>query len=166
VRTKKLLNFSKLAVDNKWSYLSFIPHIKIPNKVSDDLSILEKNRQYRNSSPWSIYKKDVLFKILVPGESAWEFEKIGSVRSNRYEDFYSINYDFFHWHNAIVKGKWKPDILKSLMDEGIVEKTSIPSLSMSENFFKEVHMVYFDLIRKLLPIRIAYYLSRLKNYFF
>jgi len=166
VSTKKLLNLSKLVVDNDWSYLSFIPHIKISNKVSDDLSILEKNRQYRNSSPWSIYKKNVLNKLLLPGESAWEFEKIGSVRSNIYENFYSINYDFFDWHNAIVKGKWKPDILKSLINEGIVEKTSIPSLSKTENFFKEVHMFYFYFLRKILPIRLAYYLSRFKNYFF
>jgi len=163
VDTGKIINLSKHVVYHEWSYFSFDPHIKLGANGTESFVKLNRNRQYRNSSPWTIYRKDILKELLVSGESAWEFEKNGSERSNKYDNFYTATDNTFYWFNAIVQGKWKPDIYKKLRRDGIISSTSMPMLNPLENLKRESHMIIFNILRALLPLSLAYKLAKIKN---
>jgi len=168
VNNEKVVDFVNFAVQNQLDYLSLMPHIKLnPNlKKCNGIFKLEKRRQYRNSSPWSIYKKEVLCSLLKPGESAWQFEKLGSYRSENFEEFYSVDADVFFWLNAIVRGKWKPNEYKKLIEEELIQSTSIPIMSPLKNLRRNVHMGTFNLLRRVLPLSVAYRIARIKDKFF
>jgi hypothetical protein len=90
------MNIDYLQLTNLYSYKTFLP----------EYFLIEKSRLYRTSIFSSICRKVALKKIINPGENAWEFELKGSLRSNKYKNFYSVNYDRFKYLHAIKKGKW------------------------------------------------------------
>jgi hypothetical protein len=49
----------------------------------------------------------VLIDLLKCGETAWDFEIFGSVRSDKYENFYSTWKECFPVTNGVIKGKWQ-----------------------------------------------------------
>lgn len=60
---------------------------------------------YRTATVASVWKKSALAELLRPGESAWNFETDGSMRSDGYGGFYSTWHDCFRIENLLIKGK-------------------------------------------------------------
>ena len=74
--------------------------------------------KYRNSLYQNLIKKDVLLSLLKSGENAWEFEKVGNIRSKKL-DFYSVyKQKLIAEHHGIIKGKWMPKVHTYLKNEG------------------------------------------------
>lgn len=90
----------------------------IPSSVcyDQDLYIADRSQKYYVSCQAAIWRKEELYKILRERETAWEFEKLGSIRAKAYKGIYLaidrskvildkseiIPYIF----TGIVKGKW------------------------------------------------------------
>jgi hypothetical protein len=95
-----------------------------PDLVIDDrFGRIEPGSLYRTGTIWSVWKREVLHDLLVPGETAWEFELEGSKRSDKYNDFYSTRKSVVHVANAIVRGKWDPRVLCILSRQGVISST-------------------------------------------
>ena len=62
----------------------------------------------------SIWKKSVLRELLKDGESAWDFEIVGSRRARKFNKFYSVNKNLIFLDNAIIKGRWQKSIINKL----------------------------------------------------
>jgi hypothetical protein len=60
---------------------------------------------YRTATVASVWRKDVLAGLLRPGESAWEFEVKGSLRSDRIGGFFAVWRSPFAIENLMIKGK-------------------------------------------------------------
>ena len=58
-----------------------------------------------------IWKKSILKEILKSGESAWDFETMGSLRASRYDNFYALKKNLIYYENAIIKGSWRKSII-------------------------------------------------------
>jgi NAD dependent epimerase/dehydratase family len=69
---------------------------------------------YRVSAVSALWRKTILLSILAPGETAWDFEIRGSVRSDAFDGFYSTLRPCFSFINGIIKGKWHPRSLAAL----------------------------------------------------
>ena len=52
--------------------------------------MLTKGAPYRTSAQSAIWRKSSLESLLVDGESIWEFEVLGSRRSDALEGFYAV----------------------------------------------------------------------------
>lgn len=71
---------------------------------------IQKGVKYRSAIGMAYYKKEVLRKILKPGESAWELDK--SPRPDELNiNFYSLNSNLrskkpLNFINSVIKGKW------------------------------------------------------------
>lgn len=80
-----------------------------PDAAFNDLfGIVRPRSIYRTSTVASLWRKSILAELLMPGESAWEFETKGSVRSDRYDGFFSVWRDCFQIENLLIKGKiWR-----------------------------------------------------------
>ena len=81
---------------------------------------------YRQTCAFSLWRIDVLFDLLLDGENAWEFEKIGVRRSFSYEGFYSCPSNLFRTINLVIKGQIVPHELKKIL-------TYFPELMFSRN---------------------------------
>ena len=87
-------------------------------RFNDKIYKLNSRAKYRTSLYQNLIKKDVVLDLLESGESAWEFEKIGSTRSSRY-NFYSVyQRGLIIEYHGIIKGKWMPAVWKYLKNQG------------------------------------------------
>lgn len=79
------------------------------NKVYKGLGIINPGSKFRVSTQSAIWNSDVLLDLLEPDESIWEFEHKGSIRSEKYKNFYSVFKPVLTYrHHVVERGKWFP----------------------------------------------------------
>tara|TARA_B100000925_G_scaffold288843_1_gene270583 strand:+ start:353 stop:1132 length:780 start_codon:yes stop_codon:yes gene_type:complete len=115
---KKIIKIFNLMKKKKYNHIKYWP------KPIGDIYINNYLKKYTPGAPYRVtvcgfWNKDTLKKILIPGESPWDFEKNGSYRSKYINDFYSLQSNLFEFVNLIEKGYWIPNSLKWLMQQNI-----------------------------------------------
>lgn len=96
----------------------------IDDNLSPDLLRLPKKGEYRIRAQIAIWRRKKLIRYIRKHESIWDFEVLGSKRSERYSDrFYSIKKSvkpIFSWPSTgvIFRGKWYSE---ELIDKYIEE---------------------------------------------
>lgn len=117
----RLPNFGYLKLSNDYpSAYSCIPGVPI--------GIVPKGVKYRSAIGMSLYKKDVLLKLLEPGKNAWEVDK-SNISDNLSEDFYAlshhlVNNPIFPYVNTVIKGKWHLPAIQYFKKEGLTAMIS------------------------------------------
>ena len=90
---------------------------------------------YRSSTVLSIWRKDVLLDLLRSGESIWQFEVIGSARTDKYPDFYATQAPHIQVWNGVIRGKWVPSVLKKLQSAGLpINTVARPAFNLGDHF--------------------------------
>lgn len=88
------------------------------NKYSKKLYKISPKTIYRNALFLNLMRKDILLSLLKSGENAWQFEKVGNIRSINL-NFYSVyKTDLVKYYHGILKGKWLPGTKKYLIGIG------------------------------------------------
>ena len=88
---------------------------------------------YRASTVFSLWRKDVLLDLLRPGESIWQFEILGSRRTDKYPDFYVTGQTCVHYIHGVIRGKWVPRAQKQLLAGGYpVQTEARPPFSLAD----------------------------------
>jgi len=85
---------------------------------SKDLMLLHSRMRYRNSLFMNLFKREILLELLRSGESAWQFEKDGNVRSSGLNFYMVCGNKYFSHHHGIIKGRWMPNVKNYLLDKG------------------------------------------------
>jgi hypothetical protein len=121
-----------------------------PDKPYNDLvGIVSRGTIYR-TTVMSVWKKNILLELLKDGESAWDFEIYGTVRSDKYDGFYSTWEDCFPVINGVIKGKWQRGAVRRLNLLGIkVDLNRRQMMTKKETivlFFKELRSKIFKTI--------------------
>ena len=165
IDTQLVEKYVDFAVENNWDYLRLHPSPRPDEYLNDYYGQILPNRPYRCSTVFSIIKKDTFKKLLVDTESAWEFERNASVRSNKFEHFYVSKKIVFPYLNAMVKGKWIPSVFRKLEKEGFgPNRGSIPFMSKYEfliEILKRIRIkLFFNLIPKSLQLTIRKSIKR------
>ena len=150
---------------NNWDYLRLHPSPKPDKYINEYYGQILPYRPYRCSTVFSIIKKDTLKELLIDTESAWEFERNASARSNEFVDFYVSKKLVFPYLNAIVKGKWVPSVFKKLEKEGFeLNRESFPFMTNLEfliEIIKRIRLkLFFNLIPKSLQLTIRKRIKR------
>lgn len=122
-----------------------------PDKPFNELvGILSKGTIYRTSTVLSVWKREVLIDLLMCGETAWDFEIIGSIRSDKYENFYSTYRECFPVTNGVIKGKWQRSAVRDLHALDIeVDRARRPIMTHKETllfFLKRLRSAFFNLL--------------------
>jgi hypothetical protein len=86
-------------------FLQLIKWHNKPVKLNSLLGLIEPGSLYRPNCVFSLWNIEVLDSLLLPEENAWQFEKNGSARSDRYNGFYVVLSDVFRYRNTVVRGK-------------------------------------------------------------
>lgn len=123
VDTHQVAILHDLASDTGAAYLRLLP-IPPPDRPfqgRQDVGLLSIGAPYRTSLMTAWWHKETLFNLLVPGESPWDFELKGTIRSDavkrNFLSAYEPQIDFFV--SAVVGGKWDPEALKLFEAENI-----------------------------------------------
>ena len=116
-------------IDGK--YLKLNPQPKPETKTNEYFGEIKKGSLYRATVVFTIWKNETLKSLLLTGENPWEFEEKGTLRSDRYNEFYSTSTYLFNWLHGVVKGKYLLRTVKTMKNDGydtskiIREKNSI-----------------------------------------
>ena len=87
--------------------------------VHDGVRIIDSGESYRASTILAIWNVAFLRSILVSGESAWQFEFHGSVRSDISDGFYACETNVVEFVNLVVKGQIVPSAERKLNELGV-----------------------------------------------
>lgn len=130
VNTGEIKEIFNYMVKNDVAYFRLFP-CPGPGKVtgtigSHKVGIVSPGEPYRTSLQAAIWDKALIDKILIDGESAWEFEIDGTKRSDAMEDkFMSISRDsmdrlpFNYFCTAVVKGYWVKKAVELCAKHGV-----------------------------------------------
>jgi hypothetical protein len=88
------------------------------------LGILRRGADYRVSLQAAWWNRTALMSLLTPGESPWQFERLGSRRSDKMDgEFLSlrqkIGFPLDYYTTAVYRGRWEPDAVRLCRREGI-----------------------------------------------
>lgn len=119
-------------------YLRLRPSPKPDEKYNHFYGRITEKAIYRVSLFASIWKKSILLELLKDGESAWEFEMQGAIRSLEYKNFYSTYESFFSIIHGVERGKWINSAHRKLLKLGYKPSQSRGFLykDMLEELFK------------------------------
>ena len=119
VKTDEVLRLFTWIIESDANYVRMNPSPKPDKKYNELVGTVSKGTIYRTATILSIWKKNILLNLLKSGESAWDFEIFGSIRSDKYENFYSTWEKYFSFMNGVIKGKWQKNSVKMLKSLGI-----------------------------------------------
>jgi len=137
------------------------PGPTLPIVGSSDFGLVEVGAPYRVSLQASIWRRETLLALLRAGESPWEFELAGTVRS------YSISGGFFaswdtlldYGHHGVERGLWFPGVIKRLRKTvGETVAQGRGTLSLAQRATRTAGVLRVA-IAKLLPWRWNLWLS-------
>lgn len=81
-----------------------------PLAFEPNIGLIAPEAEYRTSLQAALWRTDTLRELLKAGESAWDFELIGTPRSRHYEGFWSVQpgegKGLDYLNSAIVQGRW------------------------------------------------------------
>jgi hypothetical protein len=120
---------------------------------------ISKGAPYRVSLQSAIWNKSVLYELLKDGESPWDLENIGSIRSNALDKpFLSVAgqnrtaWPLDYFSTAVVQGKWVREAVDICRREAIpVDKTQRPIESRLSPLQRKVMANLRRIKRRLFP---------------
>lgn len=120
--------------------------------ISTSIEFLQR---YQSDAPYratvcGIWDRDKFLDLLVAGESPWQFETLGSVRSINDPDYYSLDTPLFEFLNLVEKGKWNSDLNKlSLSSRNLININCRKLMTLKEKIVCKLKKFYFNIVIKL-----------------
>lgn len=139
------------------------PAIAMPGVPT--LGFQELGQLNRTSTHATIWRRQSLIEMIRPGESLWEFEINGSIRSNRYPGgICGCWKPALHYVMAIGKGRWFRHALRSLAGDNIHPDLSIRRAeTRGEEILAWFEGIAGTTIRAFIPLRWRQRLQRRIN---
>jgi hypothetical protein len=142
VHTQKVDEIFRWAVENNVNYVRLNPSTKPDKPYNELVGLVSEGTIYRASVVACLWKKSVLLDILKEGENAWEFELYGSIRSDKYDGFYSTYIDYFPIINSIIKRVWETSAIRTLQRLGVrIDFSQRRKMTTAESFLWKVKLV-------------------------
>jgi hypothetical protein len=137
-------------ISEHWNYLRLNPTPKGDRKIDDAVSYISAGSVYRSSVVFSVWKKDALSSMLKEGESAWDFEEIGTKRTDTLDGFYASNHTLLHASNTVIKGVWEVEALNTVRKLGIEPDTNSRRVMTNKEYalwkLKQMRSLLFHLL--------------------
>lgn len=148
--TKALSEFARILADGAAEYV-----LLFWNRRQDEervfaadprLFVVAKSDRYRATLQPTLWRREVFLDLLEDGETPWQFEIRGSVRSGRYDNFLSVSESIYisyvsipdpgYSREPVVKGKWTIGAVRYARREGLdVDFSTNPDGTASELSF-------------------------------
>ena len=135
VDTASVIEVLLAFMDREGNYLRMNPRPRPDRALNSFFGLVSRGTIYRTATVSSFWKKQTLLKLLVSGETPWEFEIYGTVRSDAYDGFYSTHKRLLTVVNTVIKGKWERGALAKIQSLGVrLELGDRPLMTRAELF--------------------------------
>lgn len=130
-------------------------HLNLKARPRGQISVSRRFKQYATGVSYRasvcpcIWDKRTLLELLVPGETAWQFEIRGSRRSDAFEEFYVVEQPVLDLIHIIIKGKVDRRAYAKLSHTGEISEIEFPQMSTLEFVLlrlKELRSTAVDLL--------------------
>ena len=148
VDTKHLNKIIKKFISHEGNFLTLINEPKPDKTFNKYYGKVSVGAAYRPTITFAVWKRKTLLSLLSSDENAWDFEKKGALRSDQFDQFYSVNSDQFHYIHGVIKGKWLFSAIKDLKILGI-------DINLKRGVYKNKFQIFFiiyKIIRKIIFI--------------
>jgi len=132
--------FSRLVALNG-GYLRLVPHSRWMEKVPvhPEIGEHQKGLPYRTSLQAAFWKRSTFMSLLVPGESPWQFELYGGLRSDKMKDpFFAAYSRPIPYIDVLERGKWLPRGIKLCRNEGFTIDLSFRPVISSRDKIRRI----------------------------
>jgi len=151
------------AARHRAGYLKLISASPLVNDhiEGEEFGEIPRSAKYRACITIGLWRKDVLERLLVPGETAWEIERNGSRRSATFPEYFLAYGKMFRYEAAIrdrhilKKGSILRDATPFLLREGLSARLPGRKVQSLRNYL--YHRSYVVLVRLLNSIGIFNY---------
>ena len=131
------------------NFIALNNNTKHSSKFNEYFGIIEKGSLYRPTCEFSLWKISVLEELLVSGENAWEFEKYGAIRSDKFDNFYVVYDTLFKNCHTVVKGKWVRQSYRKIRSFGFEPNIETrPIFTVKEEIAHQMYARLFGFIYK------------------
>jgi len=120
-------------------------------KFSSRIREVVKGSHYRASLCNVFWKKEALLKLIIPGETPWEFERRGSERSNTLDDFYSTTKNMLEFDHVIIGGKVARNVVSIVDIKNSKIFNDFPVLDQYQWFLFRATIIRNKLFSALVP---------------
>ena len=155
--TKYINSLIEFMQEKKIGYISLFPTTApTDGPFPSDLNLVEKSKGFnRVALQAGLWDKNILSGLLKDGETPWDMEIEGSIRSNNIEaPFLTVKEPvvYYNARSAVIRGKWNYNVVKFCRREGIKIKgqrpvdykrfiaTSIDRIR-KDSFFRTLHAI-------------------------
>jgi len=163
----EFLSMVSMFLSSNGNYLKFIRKPKPTHKFNKYFGEIKPGSLYRPTCVYALWKIETLLELLDRNEDAWQFERFGAIRSDRYNGFYVVYKDFFKISNTVIKGKWVPSEKRKIEKEGYQIKKSRKALTQPEVIKLAFRTFMFKLFTNFFPWKyrrqIVFMLKRYRN---
>ena len=125
-----------------------------------DLRKISLDSAYRPTATAAFWSIPKLLQLLVSGESAWDFEKIGASRSRLDDNYYALTENKFPMFHLIIKGRLFRNAKRDLAKFGLVYEGTRDQLGWFESVKMNAYTLVHRTIFKLTPYKLQKYLVR------
>lgn len=136
VDTQEIKKHFAWVVENKVDFLRLRANPR-PEKYQSGYGRLGVNASYRVSIFATIWHRKKFLDVVIPGESAWEFELNGTERSKVYSNFFAVERSVFRYRHGVEKGKWLVLTYRWLRSSGY-ELSGREIMTKKETFYAAV----------------------------
>lgn len=158
INTARLSNLIAVAQNHQVGYLKLSANTPwaFTKDKTQEMGPIPKRVKYRATIGLALWNKNILSRLLRPGESAWEIERNGSSRSNAFiEPFYCLSTNVrsnppISYVHTVMKGRWIRDALPFLRKEGLGD--CIPNRSIQffwSYLYTKMYLHRLDIYRRL-----------------
>ncbi len=158
INNNDFVKFHDLFIQYNMDCLKFIKHHGFNRSKFGEVSLIDQNVLYRTTCVFSLWKINVLEKILDKKENAWEFEKNGTKRSGLFYRFYTVNRSFFLYDNVVIAGKVHRKFVRDVNFSSF-EYLEMMSLPIYLKFL--LKLIFFSIFVNTLPYRLQLILLRI-----
>ncbi|MCC2624734.1 MAG: hypothetical protein K0R14_607 [Burkholderiales bacterium] len=118
IETAEVERIYKWVIDHNTCFIRLRPKPKPKIWLSEGIGVLDKSAAYRVSLFATLWSTKTLNMILKDGESAWEFELLGTERSRQLDKFYCTKRSFIKYLHGVERGIWIRSTARKLENMG------------------------------------------------
>ena len=130
------------------------PPPDIPMPAFPELGLHLAGRPNRIGTQATIWRRETLLDLLRPGESIWEFEIYGNIRSDKYANVAGCWRPALPYVLGVGRGRWFRRALRRLARDGVHPDLGVrPAESALDDIKGYPRDVIAWLVRAVLPLR-------------
>jgi len=160
IDNKQVNEYFSTFMEMNGSFLTLLNDPYPSGETVNGLTKISLDSAYRPTTTCALWRLSKLQDLLVSGESAWDFEKVGANRSRNDDNYYSFKKTQIKVFHLVIKGKLFRNVRRGLAQFDLIYDGDREELGRFESLKMNAYTLVHRTIFKLTPYKLQKYLVR------